>query len=84
MKDKPTNEGYYKDGTICYRSWWENGKRHRLNGLPAFIWYYRNGVIESQEWWEDNIQLSDRVVLRRQYQWFIKITNIIDKEGIEL
>ena len=82
--DMPAYISYYKNGTISYQSWWKNGNRHRTNDLPAWISYYSNGSIESQHWYENGNILSDKKVLSRQYQWFNKVINNIDRKGIKL
>ena len=46
----PAHVGYYKNGNICYKEYWVNGKRHRLEG-PAYISYYENGNIRYEQYW---------------------------------
>jgi len=41
---------YYENGNIRYKSYWVNGKKHRLEG-PAYISYYENGNIRCESYW---------------------------------
>jgi len=44
---------YYKNGNICYESYWVNSKKHKLEG-PAYIEYYKNGNVRCEEYWINN------------------------------
>ena len=84
MIDKPTEEIYYNNGSIKYLKWEKNGKRHRLNGLPAHIWYNQDGTIMYQEWYENGKLLSKKEVLHRRQQWLNKVILSMDKKGMNI
>ena len=42
----------YTDGSTKFKSWYQDGKRHRLDG-PAVINYDQDGSIESECWYQN-------------------------------
>lgn len=48
-EDGPARIFYYKDGSICSKSYYTNGKYHREDG-PAVIQYYPVGSVACEEY----------------------------------
>jgi hypothetical protein len=48
-----------------YRAWWQHGKRHRENDLPAVVNHH---FLNWREWWVDGVRQTraDRVRTRSQ------------------
>ena len=47
--DLPAEIWYDGNNLLISESWYQNGKRHRING-PTEIWYYDNGIISIVHW----------------------------------
>ena len=44
---------YYANKTLRSKRWWQDGKRHRLDG-PAIIHYHIDGSVQCEYWWVRN------------------------------
>jgi len=51
--DLPAVIQYSRDGSICIKSWYQNGKCHRICA-PAIIWYDNNGYVYKKCWCQNN------------------------------
>jgi len=59
--------------------WYKDGKRHRENNQPAWIYYYENGSKACEEWYKDDemYRENDEAAGIKYYENGSKALNII-------